>query len=75
MYGAPFVELNKSSTIHSSTGYIAKIDYSGRGWVTGRKNTFSATLTKEGSKDILYMIDGQWSDGFVIKEGKTKKEV
>jgi len=32
-------------------------------------------LKKEGSKDILYTIDGQWSDGFVVKEGKTKKEV
>jgi len=75
VYGAPYVELNKSSTIISSTGYVAQIDYSGKGWVTGKKNTFCATLKKEGSKDILYTIDGQWSDGFVIKEGKTKKEL
>ncbi|KAG0131181.1 hypothetical protein HOY82DRAFT_485569 [Tuber indicum] len=75
VYGSPYVELNRSSTIHSSTGYVAQIDYSGKGWVTGKKNTFSATLRKEGSKDILYTIDGQWSDGFVIKEGKTKKEL
>jgi len=73
VYGSPYVELNRSSTIHSSTGYVAQIDYSGKGWVTGKKNTFSATLRKEGSKDILYTIDGQWSDGFVIKEGKTKE--
>jgi len=75
VYGSPYVELNKSSTILSSTGYVAQIDYSGKGWVTGKKNTFYATLKKEGSKDILYTIDGQWSDGFVVKEGKTKKEV
>lgn len=76
VYGSPYVELNKSSTIVSSTGYVAKIDYSGKGWVTGKKNTFAATLSKEGSKDILYTIDGQWTDSFTIKEGgKSKKEV
>lgn len=69
------MELNKSSTITSSTGYVAKIDYSGKGWVTGKKNSFTATLSKEGSKDILYTIDGQWTDSFSIKEGKSKKEV
>lgn len=67
--------MNKSSTITSSTGYVAKIEYSGKGWVTGKKNTFTATLSKEGSKDILYTIDGQWTDSFIIKEGKSKKEV
>lgn len=30
--GAPFVELNSASYIASSSGYTAKIDYSGRGW-------------------------------------------
>ncbi|KAI5850357.1 hypothetical protein DFP73DRAFT_539088 [Morchella snyderi] len=74
VYGSPYVELNKSSTITSSTGYVAKIEYSGKGWVTGKKNTFTATLSKEGSKDILYTIDGQWTDSFIIKEGKSKKE-
>lgn len=76
VYGSPYVELNKSSTIVSSTGYVGKIDYTGKGWVTGKKNMFAATLSKEGSKDILYTIDGQWTDSFVIKEGgKSKKEV
>ncbi|KAL7271974.1 Oxysterol-binding protein 4 [Rhizina undulata] len=74
VYGSPYVELNKSTTIISSTGYVAKIDYSGKGWVSGKKNTFAATLTKEGSKEVLYTIEGQWNDSFVIKDGKTKKE-
>jgi len=75
VYGSPYVELNKSSTIISSTGYIATIDYSGKGWISGKKNSFTATLTKEGSKEVLYTIDGQWTDKFVVKEGKTKNEV
>ncbi|KAF8241999.1 Oxysterol-binding protein [Wilcoxina mikolae CBS 423.85] len=75
VYGSPYVELNKSSTITSSSGYVATIDYSGKGWISGKKNSFTATLTKEGSKEVLYTIDGQWTDKFVIKEGKTKNEL
>ncbi|KAF8539301.1 hypothetical protein BDD12DRAFT_104917 [Trichophaea hybrida] len=75
VYGSPYVELNKSSTITSSSGYVATIDYSGKGWISGKKNSFTATLTREGSKEVLYTIDGQWTDKFVIKEGKTKNEL
>lgn len=75
IYGSPFVELEKSTRIASSTGYIAKIDYSGKGWLSGKKNTFSAILYKEseGEKKPLYTVDGQWSDAFVIKNTRTKE--
>lgn len=75
VYGSPYVELNKSTTITSSSGYVAKVDYSGKGWVSGKKNSFTATLSKEGHKEVLYTVEGQWSDKFVLKEGKSKKEV
>jgi len=69
--GSPFVELDGSTYIQSSSGYTARIDYSGRGWVSGKKNTFSAVLYPEGKeKDILYKIDGQWTDAWQIKDGK-----
>jgi hypothetical protein len=69
--GSPYVELNGSTYIQSSTGYTAKIDYSGKGWVSGKKNTFSATLYPEGKeKDIIYKADGQWTDTWQIKDGK-----
>ncbi|RAL01718.1 OSBP family protein [Aspergillus ibericus CBS 121593] len=76
IYGTPFVELEKSTRIASSTGYVAKIDYSGKGWLSGKKNTFSAILYKEneGEKRPLYTVDGQWSDSFVIKDSR-KHEV
>ena len=76
IYGAPFVELGKHINIASSTGYISKIDFSGRGWLSGKKNTFSATLWKEGEgsdSKPLYSTEGQWSDSFTIKEGHGKK--
>ncbi|KAF1959749.1 oxysterol binding protein-like protein [Byssothecium circinans] len=72
--GSPFVELNSQSYIQSSTGYTAKIDYSGRGWLSGKSNTFSAVLYPEDKKkDILYTVDGQWNSGFTIKDVKTKE--
>ena len=76
IYGAPFIELGKHTHVISSSGYIAKIDYAGKGWIGGKKNSFSASLWKEGEgseKNSLYSLDGQWSDTFTIKEGRGGK--
>ncbi|KAL5357693.1 hypothetical protein BJX96DRAFT_23297 [Aspergillus floccosus] len=77
IYGTPFMELDKCTRIVSSTGYIAKIDYSGKGWLSGKKNTFTASLFKEseGEKKPLYTAQGQWSDSFVITNPRTKETV
>ncbi|CAO1601758.1 Oxysterol-binding protein 4 [Xanthoria calcicola] len=73
IYGKPFVELNSCTYISSSTGYTGKIDYSGKGWVSGKKNSFTATLYPTGKeKDILYTVDGQWPEAFTIREGSGK---
>jgi len=74
IFGAPFIELNDKTYITSSSGYTAKIDYSGKGWLSGKKNSFVATLyptCKE--KEILYTISGQWTKSFDITEGSGKK--
>lgn len=77
IYGTPFIELEKTSRIASSSGYMAKIDYSGKGWLSGKKNSFTAILYKasEGEKKPLYTVDGQWSDSFTIKDARTKDVV
>lgn len=69
--------MDRSTRIASSTGYIAKIDYSGKGWLGGKKNSFTAILYKEdeGEKNPLYTAEGQWSGTFVIKDNRTKTEV
>ncbi|KAF3927753.1 hypothetical protein ABW21_db0208376 [Orbilia brochopaga] len=72
VYGTPYVELEKSTVIQSSSGYFAKIEYSGKGWVSGKKNSFTATLQKNGSREILYSVAGQWTDSFTIKKGKIE---
>ena len=73
IYGSPFVELNKSTYMVSSSGYIGKIDYAGKGWLSGKKNSFTATLYPEGKeRDVLYTIEGQWTDSFIIRDGSKK---
>lgn len=74
IFGAPFVELDGSTHITSSSGYSAKIDYSGKGWLSGKKNSVVATLYKTGNeKDVLYNATGQWNKEFEIYEGPAKK--
>ncbi|KAI0428632.1 hypothetical protein F5Y09DRAFT_282726 [Xylaria sp. FL1042] len=73
IFGAPFVELDGASYITSSTGYTAKISYLGKGWVSGKKNSFTATLYPTGNeKDVLYNCAGQWTKAFDIYSGAVK---
>ncbi|RDW62631.1 hypothetical protein BP5796_10933 [Coleophoma crateriformis] len=72
MTGTIAPELSGTSTIHSSSGYTALIDYSGKGWIGGTKNSFNARLFRDGNpEEPLYMVDGQWSCSMNIKEMKT----
>lgn len=74
IFGAPFVELDGSTTITSSSGYSAKIDYSGKGWLSGKKNTVIATVfPTSDEKEVLYNVTGQWTKEFEIYEGPAKK--
>lgn len=76
MSGSLFPELSGSSFIRSSTGYTAKIDYICKGWLSGKRNGFTATLFKDGKeKEPIYKLEGQWSDSWTCKEVKTQKEV
>jgi len=72
--GSPYPELNKSTYIVSSSGYTSRIDYSGKGWMSGSRNSLSAVMYphgKEKSKsDVLYTAEGSWTNHFTIKEAK-----
>jgi hypothetical protein len=73
--GAPYVELNSHSWIVSSSGFVSKISYSGKGWLSGTKNSFTATIyRKEAPKQVLYTADGQWTGAFSIRDA-NKKEI
>lgn len=73
LFGSPFMELDGASYITSSTGYTAKIDYSGKGWLSGKKNSFIATLYPTGrDKEVLYNCAGQWTKAFEMHRGAAK---
>lgn len=73
IFGSPFIELDGSSYITSSTGFTAKVDYSGKGWLSGKKNSFTATLYPTGKeKDVLFNVTGQWTKTFEIHTGAAK---
>ncbi len=70
------MELNDKTYITSSSGYTSKIDYSGKGWLSGKKNSFTAVLYPTGKeKETLYTITGQWTKSFDIIEGSKKKVI
>lgn len=74
MVASPFVELEGSAYIQSKNGYIVVLEFSGRGYFSGKKNTFKAriyrdqlsSLTKE---NALVTISGQWSGKSYIAKG------
>jgi hypothetical protein len=71
-------ELNGTSYIHSSSGYTTKIDYSCKGWLRGKSNSFVATLFRDGAEETpLYTAKGQWSSAYTIEDrrGKTMETV
>ena len=74
--GAPSPELSGTSYIRSSSGYTTKIEYSGKGWIGGKRNGFIATIFSDANeKEPIYTAEGIWSGAYTIKEVKTKKKV
>ncbi|QLG70652.1 hypothetical protein HG535_0A05940 [Zygotorulaspora mrakii] len=75
LVASPFVELEGKSFIQSSSGLLCTLEYSGRGYFSGKKNSFKARIYKE-TKDAkvkenaIYTISGQWSGTSKI----TKKD-
>lgn len=76
---SPFVELDGSTVIQGSNGYIAVVEFSGRGYFTGKKNSFKARIFRNAAasahKDnALYTIQGQWSGASTIYRGASKAD-
>ena len=74
MTGSLSPELSGSSYIKSSSGYTIKINYTCKGWLSGKRNSFVANIFHDqNEKEPLYTADGQWCDSFSIKEVKTQR--
>ncbi|KAL6941742.1 hypothetical protein ACO0RG_002880 [Hanseniaspora osmophila] len=58
LLAAPFVELDSKSYIQSSSGYFAIIEYSGRGYFSGKKNSFKCKIYKS-YESYIYDKEGK----------------
>jgi hypothetical protein len=60
--GTPYPELHGTCHIVSSNGFISEIDFSGKGLLSGKKNSVDATIYREGDKKHpIYTVSGQWN--------------
>lgn len=77
LMASPYVELNGKSYIQASNGMITVIEYSGKGWVSGKKNSFKAKIfknkksIKDGSSPLC-IISGQWSGSSTLTYDSSK---
>lgn len=63
----PYPELHGTYHITSSNGFISEIKFTGKGLITGKKNSFEAKLYSTSKPNhVLYTAKGQWSDSFTI---------
>ncbi|KAJ9107145.1 hypothetical protein QFC19_002805 [Naganishia cerealis] len=59
VWGSPYIELTDSTAIVSDTGFVANIDYKGKGWVSGKAHSYKATLSHNGKSIRSY--EGTWT--------------
>lgn len=63
LYGKPYIELSNTVThISSSSGYLATLEFSGKGWVSGKPHQLKITFApiKE-PQNVLYTVQGDWT--------------
>ncbi|WFD18351.1 hypothetical protein MCAP1_000553 [Malassezia caprae] len=61
-YGSPYIELTGDSYIYSSTGMLAKIHYSGRGYFSGKAHSFHASVSKSSTPtQHFFEASGIWA--------------
>jgi hypothetical protein len=78
--GTPYPELNGMYRISSSSGFIAEIDFIGRGGffgMSGTKNSFEASLYRadDPEKKALYTAKGAWNDTFTIRDVASNADI
>jgi hypothetical protein len=74
--GTLYPELHGQYHILSSSGFVAEIDFSGKGFLSGKKNGVDAILYREEDKNNpLFTVSGQWNDQITIQEGGSDAEI
>ena len=67
--GTPYPELHGTYYLASSSGFVSEVDFSGKGFFSGAKNSFEARMYRHDERsEILYTVSGQWNDKFTIHD-------
>lgn len=71
--GSPYPELHGSYTIVSSSGYVAVVDFTGKGMFGfgGKKNHVEAHVFRSDDtahKNAIFTVEGSWSESFTFKD-------
>ena len=66
--GHPYPDLVGDITIHSSGGFTARAEFSGKGWLSGKHHSVNATVHANGDKNVLYSVQGSWANELTVKD-------
>ena len=66
--GKPYPDLAGEITMYASTSFTAQASFAGKGWLSGKRNSVSATLRSGTNNRALYSIEGSWLDELTIKD-------
>lgn len=70
-FGSPYAELTEQSYIVSTSGWIAENEYSGKGWLSGKKNSIKTRIYEPGQfehgEKSKLVVEGQWIDRLTIR--------
>ena len=70
--GNPYPELGGETKIYSSTGFTSHVEYSGKGWISGKKHRLTASMYRSNApRDKIYSASGQWSEDLILKDVRT----
>jgi len=74
--GTPYPELGGTCHIVSSSGFVCEIDFSGKGLLSGKKNSVDATIYRqEDKKRPLYTVSGQWNGKMTFVDAGNGAEI
>jgi hypothetical protein len=72
----PYPELHGTYHTVSPTGFVPEIDFSGKGFLSGKKNSADVMLYKDrDEKHPPYTASGQWNETIAFQERENGQEL
>lgn len=72
----PYPELEGTVYIVGNNGISSEVEFVGKGWLSGKKNSFKAKVFEEGKggkKEVIFKVEGQWQGGsWKVTDAKGK---